>query len=601
MKLSFNSKIFLAIAIPVLGSLTVALIGAYGFTSSNQKLQNFVENVSPQKDHVFTMRYHLMALSIFERRYVWEAKVDERRQIAERMKEEHHKLMALVDLVGQYETIANREEFEKEKKFFNAWWDNDLEVRKAADSARYELAASLVSGRGQEYMEAAVQGVNALVELNNKETDKSVREAIAGNGIFRGLLFFVTIGVMLIGIAFGMNLVRIVRYCMEIMGTQLRANSVEVEEISNQVANASQKLSQANTQQAASLQETAASAEELTAMVIRNQENAQQASVLVDSSHNNAQKGQRVVQEMARAISEINASNQEIMNEVFESNRKISEITRVIAEIGNKTKVINDIVFQTKLLSFNASVEAARAGEHGRGFAVVAEEVGNLAAMSGLAAKEISDMLDSSIQKVENIVGETRSNVERLVLVGKQKVDTGTQIVAQCSEVLEDIVSSVTQVNAMSRDISLASDEQARGVREISHAVSQLDAVVHTNAVSAEQASRAADILNVQAKTLQNALQELLDYMNGEASMSDDDGGTVVKSVQTRGGSGSVVQNSPVVPPALKVVPKNSGAAAAKPKSAPVASKPDQSSALKLASGGDQQIPSADDPRFKDI
>jgi methyl-accepting chemotaxis protein len=86
------------------------------------------------------------------------------------------------------------------------------------------------------------------------------------------------------------------------------------------------------------------------------------------------------------------------------SNDEISSIVKVIAEIGDKTKVINDIVFQTKLLSFNASVEAARAGEQGKGFAVVAEEVGNLATMSGKAAEEISSMLGDSMGKVELIV-----------------------------------------------------------------------------------------------------------------------------------------------------------------------------------------------------
>lgn len=102
---------------------------------------------------------------------------------------------------------------------------------------------------------------------------------------------------------------------------------------------------------------------------------------------------------MIHSITEISESNDRIMSQVADGNRKISEIVQVISEIGNKTKVINDIVFQTKLLSFNASVEAARAGEHGKGFAVVAEEVGNLAQMSGNAAKEISDMLNGSVSR----------------------------------------------------------------------------------------------------------------------------------------------------------------------------------------------------------
>lgn len=378
-----------------------------------------------------------------------------------------------------------------------------------------------------------------------------------------------------------------VRRCMELISNSLAVNSREVESTAGQVAEAAAKLSQASTEQAASLQQTAASSEELTAMVVRNQESSQQATSLTEANQATAQKGQQVVQEMAVAISEINASNQEIMNEVFEGNRKVSEITKVIAEIGEKTKVINDIVFQTKLLSFNASVEAARAGEHGRGFAVVAEEVGNLAAMSGMAAKEISDMLGSSIQKVENIVNETRTNVERLVLVGKEKVESGTRIVGECSAVLDEIVTSVTQVSVMSRDISVASDEQARGVKEITHAVSQLDSVVHGNAASAEQAARAADMLNTQAKNMQSTVGDLLAFLMGGGTLKE----TSDRPQPSRQRSSIAAPRKPKSRPTLKVV-----GARATPKKEGSEVKP-----LKLAAGAESEIPSADDPRFKDI
>ncbi|MHA0111674.1 methyl-accepting chemotaxis protein, partial [Klebsiella pneumoniae] len=79
-----------------------------------------------------------------------------------------------------------------------------------------------------------------------------------------------------------------------------------------------------------------------------------------------------------------------------DANSQLQSISNIIGEISAKTNIINDIVFKTQLLSFNASIEAARAGQHGRGFAVVAEEVGNLAQMSGNAAKEIRALLEDS-------------------------------------------------------------------------------------------------------------------------------------------------------------------------------------------------------------
>ena len=93
---------------------------------------------------------------------------------------------------------------------------------------------------------------------------------------------------------------------------------------------------------------------------------------------------------MLRSIDEINQSQKDTIETLDTTASDVKNMMTLIETINQKTSVINDIVFQTKLLSFNASVEAARAGEHGKGFAVVAEEVGNLAQMSGNAAQEIN-------------------------------------------------------------------------------------------------------------------------------------------------------------------------------------------------------------------
>lgn len=145
------------------------------------------------------------------------------------------------------------------------------------------------------------------------------------------------------------------------------------------------------------------------------------------------------------------------------SNHEIAAIVNVFTEIQEKAKVINEIVFQTQLLSFNASVEAARAGEHGKGFAVVAEEVGNLAEMSGSASGEIGGLLSESLKKVENTVEEVQSQIAKLVVEGGRGI-----------LVLEQIVQEAQVANQKTLEISQASEEQSKGIREISLAMNQL-------------------------------------------------------------------------------------------------------------------------------
>src|SRR5690606_26588483 len=123
---------------------------------------------------------------------------------------------------------------------------------------------------------------------------------------------------------------------------------------------------------------------------------------------------------------------------------------------------------------FNASVEAARAGEHGKGFAVVAEEVGNLAQMSGVAAREIETMLSNSIGQVESVIRETNDSVSRLIESGKSKVESGVAIAARCEEVLDDVVRNVAEVKSMMGEVAHGSHEQAEGVNNITTAMNQL-------------------------------------------------------------------------------------------------------------------------------
>lgn len=300
--------------------------------------------------------------------------------------------------------------------------------------------------------------------------------------------------------------------------TSISSSSREVAAASNQIAKSSEELSQASTEQAASLGQTAASLEEITAMIAKASESASSTERSSSASQAKAEEGRRAVDQMLSSIEEISQSNEQIVGQVSHSNQQMAEIVRVIQEIGTKTKVINEIVFQTKLLSFNASVEAARAGEHGKGFAVVAEEVGNLAQMSGNAAKEISDMLDGSISKVESIVKESKTKVEALVQSGKQKVEVGVDVARQCSTVLDEIVSNVTQVTSLSLEISQASREQAQGVGEINKAMSQLDSVTQQNSSTSEQTASAAEQLSAQAVSLKSAVDDLVVVIRGGVS-----------------------------------------------------------------------------------
>lgn len=296
---------------------------------------------------------------------------------------------------------------------------------------------------------------------------------------------------------------------MNIILASLTDSSENVYKQSSNLSRLAEELSQATTEQAASLQETSSSIEEINSMINANTENAKQSSSVSEESLGTAERGKVVVDHMLNAIEDINTSNIGIIDQINETNKEIENIVKIINEIGTKTKVINDIVFQTKLLSFNASVEAARAGEQGKGFAVVAEEVGNLAAMSGAAALEITNMLEVSVKTVEAIVRDSKEKIGKLIINGKEKVETGTRVAHECEEVLNEIVSSVASVSKMVLEISSASQEQAQGVQEITKAIAQLDQVTQQNSSNSAESANVAGTLSTQSEELSSLVQSM--------------------------------------------------------------------------------------------
>ncbi len=255
----------------------------------------------------------------------------------------------------------------------------------------------------------------------------------------------------------------------------LRSRVQNVGEKASEVRDLSEKLTGASTVQAAAVQETAASITEISAMSQKTASNSESLRQAVEKGDEAVTRGQSSVKRVLESMESIRNNTENLVRQLHDNSVSITEIMKFIQEIGAKTKVINEIVFQTKLLSFNASVEAARAGEHGKGFAVVAEEVGKLAQMSGNAAMEISTLLNEGVGRAQSIVTQTQSQVDSITQHSSVAIAEGTDTANQCSQSLDDIDSQITIVLAMTSEIDTALKEQNRGVAEITRAVQSFD------------------------------------------------------------------------------------------------------------------------------
>ena len=268
-------------------------------------------------------------------------------------------------------------------------------------------------------------------------------------------------------------------------------------------------LAEMTKQQTSAVQDMAASLEEINAMAKRSADQAKMSAQKSEEGTNSVSRGQVIVDRMQESIQAISNENDLILDKVNESNASISEISKIISEISDKTTVINDIVFQTKLLSFNASVEAARAGEAGKGFAVVAEEIGNLASMSGEAASEISEMLNDSIDKVNTIVATSSETIKLQVEGSKAKVEDGVLSSRKCGEVFQEMNKIITEINSNVDEIATASDEQSMAVGQMNDSIREIDRGAKESSKVTLQIKEYAENLNEQSTSLSQASTDL--------------------------------------------------------------------------------------------
>jgi methyl-accepting chemotaxis protein len=256
--------------------------------------------------------------------------------------------------------------------------------------------------------------------------------------------------------------------------SRVRGGTETIAAASSQIASGNQDLSARTEQQASVLEETASSMEELTSTVRHNADNAQAARQQAVAASHMAVKGGEVV-----------ASVVDTMQSIRVSSGKVADII----------SVIDSIAFQTNILALNAAVEAARAGEQGRGFAVVATEVRNLAHRSAAAAKEITTLINASVQQVS----------------------TGSALVENAGQTMAEVVDSIRGVTTIMGDIAAASAEQGQGIEQINQAVTEMDAVTQQNAALVEEAAAAAESMQEQARELAQIVSQFQLDADGRA------------------------------------------------------------------------------------
>lgn len=392
---------------------------------------------------------------------------DARAKIAAEMKEIATKSD---ESVKNYEAAISDEED-------RALFDKIMALRKEYRTVRKEYLEMVDDGQRTEALAMMQEKVFPLYRSYAAAAEELLAyNARMGNGIAttiddsgtstQRLVLIVSAAAILLGLAFGVIIVRSTNRALSLLAEQLGAGADQTVSAASQVSASSQSLAAGASEQAASLEETSASLEEISSMTKRNSDAATQAKHFSSQTREAAEAGTGSMRDMQQAMDAIKQSS---------------------TDIAKIAKTIDEIAFQTNLLALNAAVEAARAGEAGAGFAVVAEEVRALAQRSAQSARETAARIEDSVKRS----------------------DHGVQLSGTVARCFVDISERAKKVDDLVAEIASASTEQNQGIGQVSLAVQKMDKVTQSNAAGAEETASAAEELNGQAELMREAVAEL--------------------------------------------------------------------------------------------
>lgn len=514
MKLKIQTQIITLVSFLFIFQVIICAISFFSLQSINQELDNVFSRNLPSIDNLVQADRDFQQALVAERTLLFPSLSPEQRQA--QVKDYIQNRDQVIGRFSVYEKLAKtkkeKEIIEAFKTKYSKWVELSNETMPKTENGYTGDIQSLVNTSlnitGPAF-ESSRDQLDALQEVIQSHAKKEFEEAQQKYKEGQILMFSILGGCLLFTIGLSFFFIRSIKQKIESTISNVTNESSTLNNISGLLGQRATELASASQQQSASVTQTSSSLHEISEMVNKNTSTAVGSADLVNTGKRELDKGLKLILNLAEKVQDMNKASSELIAKVDNNHKRFEEILGVFNNVQDKTSVINDIVFQTKLLSFNASVEAARAGEHGKGFSVVAEEVGNLAHMSGNSANEISELLEGSLSNISAMIENSKSEVSTAVKRSEDIITQTLDISAKCEQTLKEIDQMFLKVTDSTNEIATASQEQSSGVGEINSAVQEIDSANQLTTKNAHQVEESSKELITVAVSLEGSIEEL--------------------------------------------------------------------------------------------
>lgn len=285
------------------------------------------------------------------------------------------------------------------------------------------------------------------------------------------------------------------------------------------------------------LNESGAAIQMLADSLMRHADDIGKTATFVAISSDETEKSQTTAVTISDTFRNAQENNDALIKKIEAYSARIEEVLRTIEGVSEKTRILNDFVFQTRIISINASVEAARAGEAGRGFSIVAEELAHLSQSTGQSAKDFASVLESGLSSVESLLKDSQEDFSSILTMGSEIMERGTRASAQCSESIFVLAKTNRDLSDLVSDSGQALQTQLARFASVSESLRRLNESISTEAHLSENYTHSIQELKEQSDNLKGLARNLASGLKGNA------GSSLRSSLEESSGSNEMVED----------------------------------------------------------
>ena len=514
MKLTLKQRLLLLQSLPLAGMIVILVAAFFGVAKVSTMLERLYKHPYAVATTIRSIESELISIHRDMKDVALARTPDEVVTIAESINKKLPRIENDLNLLeGRF--LGDKSKISEIRALSRNWTEIRQKVIALVKAGNRNAATEITKSEGRDQVQRLLQATSSLREFADSKAEQFYSDSIKEVSSSKQKLFWTALLTVLISLLFGVYYAQAVSRLIATESSALTGNVDSLCDVAKTLGQKSIELSNVVSEQSRQFSTVSSASTEISATSASTSQKAQDLKIQVTELSEISKQGVDALRDLRESLDALKQTIQTLFKQLENNAESVSGLESTVKLVDEKASSVNEVVFQTKLLSFNASVEAARAGESGKGFAVVAEEIGQLASLSGRSADEIKVVVADATKQVARAASSIRAGASELSSTVNSSIQQSEAVTQLCENIFRSTFQRVEAINSLIVDVATASKEQSLGVANVEKAMGDLTKLSGVTLETAKNFSQLSKTVGSEVQNVEATTRELSRLVQG--------------------------------------------------------------------------------------